>query len=370
MTTNAAVIDRYSMEAYVGMAYAEGMLFSSKQTDGVFEKICQKKTDYRICQQLLEQIVLTPTLAFHNCPDFLWDAFDGYLIDEGCLISLNDPEPEIPDQVESLSLDIIAGLIRAAGCNIPPSQFGPLADAALAALEEEEEYIRKTGKEAPNLMSKQFIDIFNKANLQIPHKYSDDEYEAQRLRNERYTAFKPVGDALSEYLSVVKSAETHNMLVKTPQFPDAGLNQLTNPQFVKGDQSEELILFRIVAEHLGKTTYRPTITGSLQLAKDPATVALREQLQLWRNELPKGNEQQLKAIQKDILHAQKSLSRLSGIQTIGTITTWLGVPVGIAELILSLPPVLGYTAIIVGKISSAETMDVMHQYKWAMFGNT
>jgi hypothetical protein len=370
MTLLSAVIDRHSMEAFMMMAHVEGLLNTDRETDGVFERICKTPVDYRIRQQLLEQLVLTPTLAFNRCPDFLWDALDGELKTEGNIINLDDPKTELSPQAESLSLDIIAGLVRAAGHDIPTSEFGPRADAAEAAAKEEDEYVRQSGKEAPSMVSKQLIDILNKINLGIPHDYTEEEYEAQRRRNEKYKAFAPIGAAIAEYLAVAQLAAKHDMLLKTPQFSEAGQTQLINPNFVAGAASDELVLFRVVATQLGKITFRPTIKGSLALARDPATIALREQLQLWQTELPSGDEAQLKAIQKEIDQANRAMSRLSGVETVGTITTWLSVPVAIAELVMALPPVLGISIGVVGKVSSASAMAITRKYKWAMFGNS
>jgi hypothetical protein len=65
----------------------------------------------------------------------------------------------------------------------------------------------------------------------------------------------------------------------------------------------------------------------------------------------------------------RAISRLSGVKTIGTITTWLGAPVAVVEVLLGLPPVLGFSVSVVGKLSSAKTMAITRKYKWAMYGN-
>ena len=354
----------------MAMAAEEKLLYAKAQTDGVFEHICKRPIDYRIKQQLLEQVVLTPTIALTRCRDFLWDALAGELKEEGHVVNLNDPLTEPPAQVEALSLDIIAGLVRAAGHDIPVSEYGPRADAAQRALQEAEEYTKQTGKEPPSLFSKQIIDALNKANLQIPHEYSEEEYEAQRKRNEKYSAFAPLGKAVDEYISVAQLASKHHMLVKTPHFAECGQKQLMNPKFIGGPSSNELVLFRIVATELGKTTFRPTIKGCLELARDPATVALRNQLSAWQTELAAGGESTLRSIQSEIKKANTALSKLSGVQTIGTLTTWLSVPVTSVELMLSLPPVLGISVGVVGKVSSGASLAISRKYKWAMYGNS
>lgn len=86
-------------------------------------------------------------------------------------------------------------------------------------------------------------------------------------------------------------------------------------------------------------------------------------------ELPGGDEAKLKAIQKDIKQAKKAMNKLSGTITLGTITTWISVPVAVAELILALPPVLGISIGVLGKITSAKEMRTKHKYKWFMYGS-
>jgi hypothetical protein len=352
------------------MAYSEGLLSAKTQTDGVFERICTTPIDYRVRQQLLEQLVLTPTIAFNRCDELVWAALTGELLDKGHIINVNDPKPEIFPQAEQISFEIIAGLVRAAGEDIHPSRFRQIADAAIAARTEEDEYVARSGKEPPSLIKKGITDVLNQIGLEIPGHYTEEEYEAQCRRNEKYRAFAPIGAALDEYLSVAQSATRHNMVLKTPQFSDAGQTQLVNPNFVAGASSNELILFRVVASQLGKTTFRPTIRGCLALSRDPATVALREQLELWKKMLPEGGEDQLKVVQREIGQAQKAISRLSGVETVGTIATWLSVPVATTELMLALAPVLGISVGVAGKVSSATVTAVTRKYEWAMFGNT
>jgi hypothetical protein len=369
MALLSAIIDRHSRETFMAMAHSEGLLNTSKMTDGVFERICTRPVDNRIRQQLLEQLVLTPTLAFNRCSDYLWEALNGKLKAEGNIINIDDPKDEPLPEVQTLSMDIIAGLVSAAGHDIPISEFRPRAKAVEAAFEEEMEYVRQSGNEAPSLFEKWINDSLNESDCNIPGKYTEEEYETQRKRNEKYEEFAPIAEAINEYISVAQLAAKHDMLIKTPQFSEAGQTQIINPNFVADSASDELVLFRIAATKLGKTTFRPTIIGSLELARDPATVALREQLQLWRTELPSGDSAQLKAIQKEINKANAAMSRLSGAETVGTITTWLSVPVAAVEFLMSLPPVLGISIGVVGKVSSASAMAITRKYKWAMFGN-
>lgn len=353
------------------MAAEEGLIFSKRDTDGVFEQICRTPVDYRIRQQLLEQVVLTPTIALNRWHAFLWDAISGPLKEDGHIINLNDPIIDSPCQIEGLSLYMIAGLTRAAGHEIPVSEIEARAHAVQIALQEEENFTIRTGRKAPNLMEKQIRNFLNEASfLEIPHDYSEHEYEEQRQRNEKYSEFSPIANALSEYMAVSELATKHNMLIKMAYFPEFGQQQLLNPNFLREPSSEELVLFRIVSNELGKTTFRPTIKDCLKLAQDPATIALREHLVKWHAELASGEESTLQSIKAEIQTASAALSKLRGVQTAGSITTWLSVPVSVVELIFSLPPLLSISVGIAGKMCSAGSAATKKKYRWAMYGSS
>lgn len=159
-------------------------------------------------------------------------------------------------------------------------------------------------------------------------------------------------------------------MIKTPIYNKAGTQLVKNPMKNIRSNDNEIHIFRLVANKLGKATFRPSLKESLKLSWEPATIALRNQMQIWLNELTKGNLDEVDKIQKEINKATNALSKFKGVKTVGTITTWVGVPVAITEMILNLPPVLGISVSSVGKITSAIEGHVTKKYKWAMYGNT
>jgi hypothetical protein len=368
MSLSGAVIDKYSRDALIAIAAEEGLLVSNTRTDGVFEKICRTPVDHRVREQILEQLVLTPTLVTGWCEGFLWDALGGRLKEEGHLLNVHD-SIEVPDQVETISLDVLAGLVQASGHNIPVTEFGPRADAAMASVQEQEDYVQKTGKEAPSGI-RRMIQTALRHGTDIPDLHSEEEYAAQRRRENTYSAFAPIAEAVVEYSAVAQLASKHDLLLKTPVFSDFGQTQVANPRYLRRINSDALILLRIVASELGRTTLRGTLSECLNLATDPATVALREQISMWQYNLAVGDEAALRSIRKEIRQATTALARLSGVRTVGNITTWLSVPIAVAELVLALPPVLGISIGIVGKLASAKEMAVNRKYKWASYGGS
>jgi hypothetical protein len=145
---------------------------------------------------------------------------------------------------------------------------------------------------------------------------------------------------------------------------------LLNPNFNLPPDSDQFALFRIVANGLGKLTYRSTLRESIQLASDPATVALREHLAAWEHELGREDADAALKIQTEIKRATDALAKLQPAETVGTVTTWLSVPISTVEFIFGLPPILGCTVGLVEKGASATSKLLARKHRWAMYGNT
>jgi hypothetical protein len=368
---HSAIIDRCSRDLLFSMAANEGLIEVKKkgETDDVFGLMPHSEYALRMRSQILEQAVLTPKFALVDYPESLWDLMTGRLKEEGHIVNLERPEmPE--NQFRTISSDIVAGLVRASGNDIPIHEYQQRAVEAKKALEGEEEFTRRTGKSPPDLFQKNIIDFVNRAKLEVPYEYSDEEYAEQEQRQEKYLRFEPIARAMNEYVELCTLAEKHRYLVKTPILNEGGDNILDNPNYHSLGAIDEAVLFRIVGRELGKTTYRPTLKGSLDLAREPATAALRSQLSSWCSNLASGNVEELKKIRQEIKKATKALQRLPAIIMAGTITTWLSIPASLVETMFGLPPVLGLSVSAVGVVASAVAKARNDKYRWAMFGNT
>ena len=126
----------------------------------------------------------------------------------------------------------------------------------------------------------------------------------------------------------------------------------------------------IVAHDLGKLSFRPTLRESLALARDPATVALREQLPAWLHELAQGNIGRAELVQRDIKQAQRALRIASIGGGISNLTTWIGIPMIAVDSLLGLPSGVGITVTVIGTGGVATAAKLNHKYRWATFGNT
>lgn len=363
MSLSGAILDRYSQEALMSLAASEGLMESRKQTDGVFERIAGTRADPLVRATLLEQIVLTPKIAFGNCHEFLWTALSGPLIDDGVITNLSSEEKN--DEIESLSLEVLAGMLLAAGHPMSIEEIQRRATAAQDAFREQTEFSNRTGKEPPSEIGRMIREF-----LDVPEEYTNAEYEAQRRRNEIYSAFRPVGEAVKEFQRTSYLASKHGLTLRTPVLSANTDHMLLNPRFSLPPDSDQFVLFRVVATGLGKLTYRPTLRDSIKLAKDPATAALRDFLTAWKNELANTDIDAALKLQSEIKRATDALAKLQTVNNVGTITTWLSVPISAVEFMFGLPPVLGVSVGLVGKGASATSTFVSRKHRWAMFGNT
>jgi hypothetical protein len=363
MNTKTAVVDKFTQESLMAMAAEEDLLLSTKETDGVYERIIGAQVNPVIKQQLLEQIVLTPQIAFNNCPQFLWESLDGPLIDKNNLANLDDEYDN--DNLEKVTYDILSGMLIGAGHQISVAEIQRRYNAVQKALQEQEEYTKKTGKEPPSEIRRIILE-----SCDVEDEYDPEEYKAQRLRNEVFSSFRPILHAFEEFQRVSHVASKYGYVLRIPIVPQGHTDSFLNPDSKSHMKSNDFVLFRIVADGLGKLTYRPTLRESIKLANDPATIALRECLSVWQKELLNTDVDAVIKIQSEIKKATKALSKLNTINNVGTITTWLSAPVSLFEFFLGLPPILGVSVGLAGKGTSAISTFTKTKYRWAMYANT
>ena len=366
MPLTSAVIDKHSADALLALAARERLVWSTRGTDGVLERVFGATYDTKVQEQLLEQLVLTPKVSLCGYPDFLWDALDGPLKQEGHLANLDVPDHSVVE-LKALPLDVMCGLI---GKEIPEPDFRELLARVGAALSEESDFERSAGKSAPNILQADLRNALNTIGLEIPERYSAGEIADQRARNLIYSEFAPIAGAIQEYSTLASIADRFGLLVKTPILRTTTPTSLMNPKFEARANDSEVVLFRIVAQQLGRTTSRPSLAGSLSLASEPETARLREMLALWYSHLASGNAGELRRIQLEISSASEALKRLSGVRTIGLITTLIAVPALAAEHILHLGPALSMTIASLGVLALRSEERTRQTYLWASYGGT
>lgn len=361
---HSVVFDSTCADAYIQMAIDEGLLEVKDQSE--FRR--WKKVPTWIRQQVLEQVVLTPNVL----TTIRLDPTDakGALLDKGMIKSIDSPEI---DSVRPYSFQkgIIDGMLRARGRIISKKTYKQRTDNFISSIREDTAYKRKHGKPSPDLLLvRHAIDRGLQPDTFLEYDYTPEEIDASFERQAHFEAFIEIDQCMYEFQAVATIARQIEALLKVPvYFPDTELisEQIrTTPD----TEPDAVTVFRIVARGLGKLTYRDNLRASLALAEESPTQALRDQLGLWIKAINEGDILEMELLQKEIKNSTSKLAKLSYINTVGTLTTWLSVPVGICEFLLQLPPVLGITLGVCGKGSSFASYRLRKKYEWAMFGNT
>lgn len=370
MEAKATVLSRVCQNALIGMAVSEGLLEEDAQkTDGFLASRMKVPVPDWIREQVLEQLVFAPKIVHiggeHAAP---W--LRGRLIDEG-LIDFT-PGLERAVALESLSLRIIAGMLASEG-------FAELAQDPMASIEAFNraerariEFKERTGKELPKFGPPSSADS---SGLDMGRKffqkndYTQQEYEeAAPIRKQRKQN-APVRDCITEYELLSTIASEQNALLRTPVLPkaaDPSIASLLSPEV---SLPAAVRLFRIAVTGLGKLPFRNTLTETLTLARDPATIALRQNIEEWLIAFSNTNEQDLQMISRDIATASEALSRLGHWRVVAAFCTWIALPVGIAEAFLQLPPVLSSSISVVGMAAESRKLLTEKKCRWVRFGN-
>jgi hypothetical protein len=264
-----------------------------------------------------------------------------------------------------LPLDIISGLL---GRALTHDSVADLLARVGMALADEKDFERRTGRPAPDLNGVSIRAALNKGGLRIPEEYTAAEIEAQRRRSAIYSDFMPIANAMNEYARLCSVAERYDLMLRTPVPQSPSESTIENVKFRPAEGDQQLRLLRIVAHELGRTTFRPTLTDTIRLAREPATVDLRRMMDIWLQRLYAGDERELLRIQHEIRQASGHLAKLPSVQTVGRATAIIGVPVAVAEMLLALPPVLGLSIATVGLLANRAEDRKLETYKWATFG--
>ncbi len=110
------------------------------------------------------------------------------------------------------------------------------------------------------------------------------------------------------------------------------------------------------------------IKDTLALRKDPRLKAVREQLALLHSGLVLGDRQAISEAGREIRKARQSLKRRTGWDKALRWVTYLEVPVGVAEVLIGTPPVVGTSIAVVGAAGAAGSRKVERDNEWALFG--
>jgi hypothetical protein len=130
-------------------------------------------------------------------------------------------------------------------------------------------------------------------------------------------------------------------------------------------------ILKVVTSELGRIPFKPTLKETLRLAHDPASVALRQQIAVWKSALETGNLPSVQSIRPEIESALNRLARLGVFKNACRIVTLLGVPAAAVGFWVDgiSGAIPGFSASAAAAVFQEHVEGVEHTFRWAMFGN-
>jgi hypothetical protein len=115
----------------------------------------------------------------------------------------------------------------------------------------------------------------------------------------------------------------------------------------------------------------PRIDGikhALLLRRNPYLKAMREQLRVLNGGLRVGDPIAILEATREIQKAHRALKRRASWDKALTWLTYMSVPLGVAEVLMGSPPIVGTSVSIIGAASTATARRIDKKNEWALFG--
>ena len=364
MSKSEVLFDKGSTDALLTLAAHEDLLYEKKYngSDGIFQNILQRNIFNWHKEHILTQITLSSNvITLSNLPDkFL----TGKILEED-IIRKKEYNKLFDVTAHTISSDIITALLKARGIDTSIEEFQTKFQYAKECFDEHEQHFKKRGIKPPNLGDEIAAIVFR------GHKnYSKKDFEIETRFKEAYRMVEPIMDVTEEYAKLTEVSSDTGALLGTPSIPSTFV-ALKSPFYIDNriESSQELRLLRITSDFLGCLPRGNTIKESIALSKEQATIDLRLRLQDWISELKKGTLNEIEIIQRDIIKAKASLKDVQRNDKIGTIVTWLSVPISFIEFFTGIPPILGISASVVGSFVNKKSNIKKLQNQWISFNS-
>lgn len=271
--------------ALLALAYQEGLLTESENNDHCLRTLASREYPKWLRVQALEQVVLFDQL--HLPLRFAWKGVQGGLIEAGPFIPV--PDPKKPDaEIRTIDPAILNGIMKAGGINPTPFEDASILERMGRAVRDSEAWEKKYGETFPSA-----FDILGKM---VASRQLDDKYTESMDIQRRLGAFEPISRALDGYLEVLATAQDRAAFVMTPIY-ESPSQELFQPQISPGEVNSPTVLLRLTSAKVGVLPYGQTLKRTLELARDPATLALRIKIQEWADSLTKDSGADTQRIQ-------------------------------------------------------------------------
>lgn len=358
LVNSKVVIEPSASDALLALAYHEKLLTESENNDHCLRTLASRNYPNWLTVQALEQVVLFNQL--YLTARLPWQGIQGNLLESGVFRPVEEPtKPEA--EIQQIDPFILHGILKARGISRTPFEDPSIIEDVEELLRELDEWEEKYNEEPPSPIS-----LFVERSLSgspLEQKY----LELQRIR-QGLDKFQPIAKAVEEYLEVIATAEENRAFVMTPIF-ESPTTRLFQPRITRSESNMPTVLLRLTSAKLGVLPYGQSLGQTLELARDPATVALRVKIQEWLDSLTQESGSNTERIQNEISQALRMLNKYGVGSHISNITTYLAIPVGLVALISGFAAAIGWTCSVAGTIGLATAQLTTKKYRWASFGS-
>ncbi len=356
--TKAVVLDDSSLWALLRLGFREGTV---SLKSGVHLQQLTEDSDPLLETQVLEQVVLTPqVLAFFDRGSLCEDLLEGELLQSDAIV--RTPTPPIIDRIEALPMELVTGILRARGYKVPTEEFLPRLGSAIV-MHDERARRAKLGKRFPD------IGDYVRRAMRVD-ELSPEEWAFHRDYQETTSRAQPIIDAFTHAQTVMTAAAQHSAFGMLPYAECPKDVLLRNPSFAHqgSEATKHLTLFRVVSEDIGTLLPPKSLSSALRLGRSSEAEALREKSSEWIEKIESGELGGIEPIRKEIKLAIRSLEKVGMAKSFGSMLTLAAVPVGVAEMMLGSPGVVGLGLGAIGTIAEVNVRSTEKRYRWALFG--
>lgn len=294
------LLDSSSINGLLQIAYEEGLLRDRQDFgDRFLYGLSRNPLAEWHKQQILEQVILNSQLCGINKVPLDW--LEGEFLQTN-VIQWKEADNVVDEGIQ-IAPEIIDGILRAKGQNIPIKQYDARFNAMKAVFDKVDEYNKKHPNDEFDSQK-----IFSRGMFD-PKFRNSRVFKLGRKYNKAWSDFKPLADTVDEFIRLSNFAGNNGTNLKTPIYTESSnLINIFSPPKLEG---EVVNIFRFVTNQLGSLPFLPTLKSTLELADAPETKALREQIDNWSQSINKGTASVTEMIQKDI---KKQIKVWNGVQ--------------------------------------------------------
>lgn len=358
--TSKVVLNNAASSALLALAHREKLLTECSRADFCLTRVAERKYPAWLVAQALQQVVLFEQVYITKW--LPWVGIHGDLVESGPFVPVENMAEPV-GKIHSINASLIHGILKAQGFSPTPIEDPKILERTHSALQKIREWELQHGESSPDPLKIAILESLD------PFRKTAPKYLEYKRIDAELDEFRPTAKALNEYLSVVATARERFAHVMTPMI-EADNDFAVRPALLESDVNMPTALLKFTSSMLGVIPYGSSLADTLVLAKDPATIALRVKIQEWVDSLIVNSGASTEKIQKEIIKALSVLRAANVAAKVGTVTTYLGVPLALAGELSAFAAAMGWSCTIAGSMAQLASDTARKHYLWSSFGSS